>query len=98
MTEHVDSVKTYVLVFVGLIILTVVTTAVAFVDLARRAVTARVPVGERPWGIALSADGKALYTADGRAGSVSVLDPRRHRVVAHVPVGVRPYGVLYVGR
>src|ERR1700730_14802296 len=33
MSEHVDSVKTYALVFAGLIVLTVVTTAVAFVDL-----------------------------------------------------------------
>ena len=33
MTEHIDSVKTYALVFAGLILLTVVTTAVAFVDL-----------------------------------------------------------------
>lgn len=33
MTEHIDSIKTYILVFLGLITLTVVTTAVAFVDL-----------------------------------------------------------------
>ena len=33
MSAHVDSVKTYVLVFLGLIFLTVATTAVAFVDL-----------------------------------------------------------------
>ena len=33
MSEHVDSVKTYVLVFAALIVLTVATTAVAFVDL-----------------------------------------------------------------
>jgi cytochrome c oxidase subunit 4 len=33
MTEHVDSTKTYLLVFAGLIALTVITTAVAFVDL-----------------------------------------------------------------
>ena len=33
MTEHVDSIKTYALVFVGLIVATVATTAVAFVDL-----------------------------------------------------------------
>jgi cytochrome c oxidase subunit IV len=31
--QHIDSVGTYVLVFLGLIVLTVVTTAVAFVDL-----------------------------------------------------------------
>ncbi len=33
MTEHIDSVKTYALVFAALIGLTVLTTAVAFVDL-----------------------------------------------------------------
>ena len=33
MTEHIDSVKTYALVFAGLIGLTVLTTTVAFVDL-----------------------------------------------------------------
>ena len=33
MSEHVDSVKTYALVFAALIVLTVATTAVAFVDL-----------------------------------------------------------------
>jgi len=33
MTEHIDSVKTYALVFAALIFLTVATTAVAFVDM-----------------------------------------------------------------
>ncbi len=33
MSEHIDSVKTYALVFLGLIFATVATTAVAFVDL-----------------------------------------------------------------
>ena len=33
MTAHVDSIKTYALVFIALIVLTVATTAVAFVDL-----------------------------------------------------------------
>src|SRR5262245_26535957 len=33
MSEHVDSIKSYILVFAGLIALTVITTAVAFVDL-----------------------------------------------------------------
>jgi cytochrome c oxidase subunit IV len=33
MSEHVDSAKSYLLVFAGLITLTVLTTAVAFVDL-----------------------------------------------------------------
>src|SRR5438477_13212389 len=33
MSEHIDSAKTYILVFLGLIFLTLATTAVAFVDL-----------------------------------------------------------------
>lgn len=33
MSAHIDSVKTYTLVFIGLIVATVLTTAVAFVDL-----------------------------------------------------------------
>ncbi|HUB32107.1 MAG TPA: cytochrome C oxidase subunit IV family protein [Bryobacteraceae bacterium] len=40
MTQHVDSVKTYAAVFIALIILTVVTTAVAFVDLGPFSVVA----------------------------------------------------------
>ena len=32
-SEHIDSAGTYILVFVGLIVLTLLTTAVAFVDL-----------------------------------------------------------------
>ena len=44
MTEHVDSVKTYVLVFLGLIFLTVATTAVAFVDLGPFSVVAALGI------------------------------------------------------
>lgn len=44
MSEHVDSVKTYVLVFVGLIFLTVATTAVAFVDLGPFSVVAALGI------------------------------------------------------
>ena len=42
--HHVDSVKTYVLVFLGLICLTVVTTAVAFVDLGPFSVVAALVI------------------------------------------------------
>ena len=40
---------------------------VAVIDVKRRAtqLVAEVPVGTRPWGIALSADGSRLYTANG---------------------------------
>ena len=44
MSAHVDSVKTYVLVFLGLIFLTVATTAVAFVDLGPFSVVAALGI------------------------------------------------------
>jgi cytochrome c oxidase subunit 4 len=44
MSAHVDSVKTYVLVFLGLICLTVATTAVAFVDLGAFSVVAALGI------------------------------------------------------
>jgi len=44
MSEHVDSAKTYVVVFVGLIVLTIVTTAVAFVDLGPFSVVAALGI------------------------------------------------------
>ena len=44
MSEHVDSVKTYVLVFLGLICLTVATTAVSFVDLGPFSVVAALAI------------------------------------------------------
>jgi len=44
MTEHVESVKTYALVFAALIFLTVATTAVAFVDLGPFSVVAALAI------------------------------------------------------
>jgi cytochrome c oxidase subunit 4 len=44
MSEHVDSVKTYALVFAVLIFLTVATTAVAFVDLGPFSVVAALGI------------------------------------------------------
>jgi cytochrome c oxidase subunit 4 len=42
--EHVDSAKTYLLVFAGLIVATIVTTAVAFVDLGPFSVVAALAI------------------------------------------------------
>src|SRR5215813_5246286 len=43
-TEHIDSAATYILVFVGLIVLTLLTTAVAFVDLGVFSVVAALGI------------------------------------------------------
>ena len=44
MSEHVDSAKSYLLVFAGLITLTVLTTAVAFVDLGAFSVVVELAI------------------------------------------------------
>ena len=43
-TEHIDSARTYVLVFLGLLCLTVLTTAVAYVDLGDFSVVAALTI------------------------------------------------------
>jgi YVTN family beta-propeller protein len=58
---------------------------------------ARIRVGRRPWGIALSRDGRWLYSANGLGNDVSVVDTRTGRVAGTVKVGNRPWGIA-VGR
>ena len=69
---------------------------VAVIDVASRSVVATIAVGERPWGIALSGDGRTLYTANGRSASVLIIDVTSRRVTATIAVGGRPYSVLLV--
>jgi YVTN family beta-propeller protein len=52
-----------------------------------------VAVGTRPWGIALSADGTRLYTANGPSNDVSVVDTSTLKVIKKIPVGKSPWGV-----
>ena len=58
-------------------------------------VLAEVPVGGRPWGLALAAG--LLYTANGRTNDVSVVDPTELRELRRIPVGSRPWGVAVSG-
>jgi YVTN family beta-propeller protein len=50
-------------------------------------------VGARPWGIALSPDGRRLYTANGPSEDVSLIDAVAGTVVRKVHVGGSPWGV-----
>ena len=52
-----------------------------------------VAVGARPWGIALSADGSRLYTANGPSNDVSVVDTATLKVIKKIPVGKSPWGI-----
>jgi YVTN family beta-propeller protein len=74
---------------------------VAVIDLANHGaksdglqLLAEVPVGTRPWGIALSADGKKLYSANGPSDDVSIVDTTAMRTIGKIPVGRSPWGVV----
>jgi YVTN family beta-propeller protein len=53
-----------------------------------------VAVGARPWGLALSADGRRLLTANGPSGDVSVVDTDTLTVIGKVTTGHGPWGVV----
>ena len=50
--------------------------------------------GQRPWGLALSQDGKKAYTANGPSGDVSVIDLASGSVSAMIAVGGSPWGIV----
>lgn len=58
-------------------------------------------LGQRPWGIAVTPDGRKLYTANGLSGDVSVIDVglagRSPRPVTTIRTGDGPWGVV-IGR
>lgn len=67
---------------------------VAVLDTKTDRFVATIPVGTRPWGMALSPDGKQLWTANGPPGNdVSVIDLATNQVTKKVPVGKAPWGV-----
>ena len=52
-----------------------------------------IPVGQRPWGIALTPDGRKLYTANGVSNDVTVIDTGTNKVVATLKAGDGPWGI-----
>jgi YVTN family beta-propeller protein len=56
-------------------------------------VVATIPVGKRPWNMAITPDGKKLYVANGRSNSISVIDTASNQKVADIAVGELPWGV-----
>lgn len=53
-----------------------------------------IPVGTRPWGIALSEDGGRLFTANGPSNDVSVVDTATLKTLKRIPVGKSPWTVI----
>jgi YVTN family beta-propeller protein len=56
-----------------------------------------LPVGARPWGIALTPNHRLLFTANGPSNDVSIVDTVTLAVIRKVPVGRSPWGVV-IGR
>jgi YVTN family beta-propeller protein len=67
---------------------------VAVIDAKQAQLIEEVKVGARPWGMALSADGRLLYTANGPSNDVSIVDTTTLKVRKHIPVGRSPWGVV----
>jgi YVTN family beta-propeller protein len=53
-----------------------------------------IQVGTRPWGIALSSDGRFLYTANGPSNDVTVVDTQSLQIVRKIKAGRSPWGVV----
>ncbi len=66
---------------------------VSGIDAETHEVFASIRVGKRPWGIAITPDGKKIYTANGVSHDVSVIDAGTHKVVATVKAGRGAWGV-----
>ena len=56
-------------------------------------VTATIPVGSGPVGVAADAKTKAVYVANLLGNTVSVISGRTNTVTATIPVGTHPAGV-----
>jgi YVTN family beta-propeller protein len=64
---------------------------------SRARLLAEIPVGARPWGIALTPNRRLLFTANGPSNDVSIVDTTTLRVIKRVAVGRSPWGVV-IGR
>lgn len=69
------------------------TGSVSVIDADKQQVVATVPVGQRPWNMALMPDGARLYVACGRSNAVAVVDTHSATKVREVAVGELPWGV-----
>ena len=69
---------------------------VAIIDVATNRHTGSIEVGERPWGIAYSANQQRLFTANGPSNDVTVIDAVRRVVRSKVKVGQGPWGIVFL--
>ncbi len=63
------------------------------IDTATNTIVDEIPVGRRPWNMALTPDGRKLYVACGRSNAVAVIDTQTNKKIAEITVGTLPWGV-----
>ena len=66
---------------------------VSVIDTATNNVTAIIPVGNSPRGVAVTPDGKKVYVTNFFDDTISVIDATKNKVTATIPVGDAPHGV-----
>jgi YVTN family beta-propeller protein len=66
---------------------------VSVIDAATNTVVATIPVGNGPWGAAVTPDGTQAYVTNNADNTVSVIATASNTVVATIPVGPGPVGV-----
>ncbi|PEQ55453.1 hypothetical protein CN469_28295 [Bacillus cereus] len=66
---------------------------VSVIDTNSNTVVATVPVGNNPFGVAITPDGSFAYVTNFNIANVSVIDTSSNTVVTTVPVGISPFGV-----
>src|SRR5512134_2013332 len=64
--------------------------SISVIDGGTLAVVETIPVGRRPRGIGLSADGARLYVAVGDDNRIDVVDVASRKVTGSLPSGVDP--------
>jgi YVTN family beta-propeller protein len=67
---------------------------VSVIDTDTNEFIATIPVGKRPWNMAITPDGKKLYVATGRSNGVSVIDTETNKKLKDIPTGELPWGVV----
>ncbi|MFP5072565.1 hypothetical protein ACLFMI_23215 [Pseudonocardia nantongensis] len=77
----------------GTVLVSDATGSVGIVDLAGRTVVARVPVGDRPRGIAVERSGRYAYVTNSGSDTVSVIDIPGRTLAATITVGETPVAV-----
>ena len=67
-----------------------VSNTVSVIDTATNTVTATIPVGAGPIGVAVSPDGGRVYVTNDFDNTVSVIDTTTNTLIATIPVGSDP--------